>query len=560
MFQLLTELYIENLAVIKNESINFGDKLNVFTGETGAGKSILISGINAILGNRVTKDIVRNGTKKAFVSATFSFVSDDVASKLKEFGFNLEDGTLIVSREINSDGGSVARINSRPANISILKEIGQNLINIHGQHDNQILLLPENHINILDEFAENKDAIFDYKNTFRELQEIARVIKKTYTNEENKNRRIEELNEIIEQFSEFNFVETDEIEIEEKFARWKNSSEIIASLKKAAYILNGDDEEKGIVLLCDDAAEELGNKELLVPELTNLKQRLKNVSIELDDIYSEVSHIEKDFDLDEEKFADLKNKFEQLTKIKRKFGPTLREALEKYQAALDELSILENAEEKIEQLLEQKDNLLKEVTKKAEKLSNLREKAAKKFISTVENELKFLDMPNVKFDISHAKGKLTINGMDSMEFLISVNKGEPPKPIVKIASGGELSRIMLAFKAVLAEKDNVPTLIFDEIDTGVSGRAAGKIGVKLEEIGKHRQVLCVTHLAQIAVMADTHLNIEKKNVGNSTVTTVKILAENDRKYEIARIMGGDKITDLMLKNAEELIVSSKNSL
>lgn len=555
---MLSELYINNLAVIKQATIQFGKNLNVFTGETGAGKSILINGINAVLGQRTSKEIVRSGADKSVIIALFTSITGDTKSKLQECGVDYENDEISVTREIFSDGGSVARINSRPVAVSVLREIGQTLINIHGQHDNQVLLSPENHIAILDDYAELNDKLQDYKSCFKELQDTARKIKKLIQSEEDIKKKAESLNEFISQYEQLDIKENEDQEVDKQFKLLENSALLTQTITQVLVLLNGDDEDiKGVITLSSEANEKLQPMTDLLPELEGLSKRLKAANIEIDDISGELSHMISQLDFDAENFDYLTQRRDEINKIKRKYGPLLDDVIDKYNSAVEEISIIDSNEFEIGKLNEKKEKLLLSVTEKAKKLSDLREIAVKKFIKNVENELKFLDMPNVKLDVLLTKGKLTINGMDTIEFLISANIGEPPKPIAKIASGGELSRIMLALKSVLADKDNIPTLIFDEIDSGVSGRAAQKIGIKLDELGKLRQVLCVTHLSQIAVMADTHLCIEKKVIDNTTQTSVKELSFEDRKYEIARIMGGDNITDLMLKNAEELIVNSK---
>ncbi len=554
---MLRELYIENLAVIKKASISFCNNLNIFTGETGAGKSILINGINAILGQRTTKDIVRTGCDKAVISAFFSDVPKDTLDKLHEYGLSCEDNQITITREISSDGGSVARINMRVVNITVLKEIGETLINIHGQHDNQILLKPEKHIEILDNFGSLGDILNDYRECFKILQDTAREINNLVINEKEKDLRIKELQEHITDIKELEISENEDKEIEDEFNHSKNFSRLFEGLNSSNILLCGNDDISGSIVDVDNSAEKLIAMVDIMPELEPLSKRLKDASIELDDISSEISHMISKIDISPERFEYISKRRESLNKIKRKYGPELSDVINFYNKCVSELEQLTGNESKIETLKEKKSMLLNEVTQKAKNISVAREQASERFIEQVTNELAFLDMPSVKLEVLQTKGKLTVHGMDNIEFLISANIGEPPKPIAKIASGGELSRIMLALKNVLADKDNIPTLIFDEIDTGVSGRAAQKIGIKLEEISKFRQVLCVTHLAQIAVMADNHLYIEKNVVDNATVTQVTTLDFNDRKKEIARIMGGDNITDLMLKNAEELITTSK---
>ena len=553
---MLKELYIENLAVIEKANISFDDKLNVFTGETGAGKSILINGINAVLGQRTTKDIVRSGTDKAFVSAMFTDISDEVVNKLSELGFSADDKTVILSREISSDGGSIARINSRPSTVSALHDIGNLLINIHGQHDNQILLSPERHIDIIDSFGELESQIEDYRASFKNLQDISRKIKEINLSLDEKNKRIAYLSDIVDEIGDLELKEGEDIAIEEEFRLASNSEMISKSVSLSCSALTGDDSSSVSDVLYD-VIDRLSQFSDISEEISSLCERLNSAKIEIDDISSELSSFRNKIDVNPERLQYLSNRRDEIIKITRKYGE-LPEVIKLYNSAAEELVMLSDSDEQTSALNEEKQRLLSEVTEKAKVLSKSREAAAKRFIMDVSKELEFLNMPGVTLDFTHEKGKLTINGMDTMELLISANAGEPPKPIAKIASGGELSRVMLALKSVIAEKDNIPTMIFDEIDTGVSGRAAQKIGIKLSEIGKIRQVLCVTHLAQIAVMADNHLLIEKNTVDDRTVTSVKQLDFDGRKYEIARIMGGENITDLMLENASELL-KSKNS-
>lgn len=553
---MLKELYIENLAVIEKAVIPIESGLNVFTGETGAGKSILINGINAVLGQRISKDIVRSGCKKAVISALFS-VGNGIVSKLREYGIDCEDGELIITREINYDGGNVARINSRSVNVSLIREIGQQLVNIHGQHDNQILLSPEKHIEILDAFGELENDVLDYHKDFKELQSISRKIKQLSIDETAKKRRITELKELVEEIDGMNITEDEDKIVEEEYQLLKNSASLRQVVFEVVSMLTGNDDEEGVDSVLLDAVRTLSMNSELHKNFEELGERINAASIEISDISQELTAIVDALDLDPKRFEYLTERREELRKIMRKYGPELSDVIKLLEDSENELERLENGDNAVSQLINKRQELLESVTRKAKKLSEKRKKAAEKFISQVTSELEFLNMPNVKLQVSHTTGKLMANGMDNIEFLISANLGEEPKPIAKIASGGELSRIMLALKSVLAEKDDIPTLIFDEIDTGVSGRAAQKIGMKLREISTHRQVLCVTHLAQIAIMGDNHLLIEKNTDSDRTVTTVSTLDSNRRKYEIARIMGGDNISELLLKNAEEMLNSVK---
>ncbi|HOV40502.1 MAG TPA: DNA repair protein RecN [Oscillospiraceae bacterium] len=552
---MLSEIYIENLAVIQKAIIPIGSNLNVFTGETGAGKSILINGINAVLGQRITKDIVRTGAEKAIITALFKNIPKPAKDKLDEFGISYEDDEIAVSREIFADGGSVARINGRTSTVAVLKELGEVLINIHGQHDNQILLSPEKHLEILDKFGGLEVMLADYRDSFKRLQEIAKKINKLSANEAEKAQKIEMLSYKIEEIGALEIDEEQDALVEEEFLAAENSDRISKALAFSRLLIEGDENTSGTVEQIENAISELLPYSEILPKVSQIISRLENAKIELEDIAGELYSLGDKIDLDSERFDYLSRRREELIKIKKKYGPELKDVINTYQAAVEELQGLQNSSVEIEELKKEKKALLDEVTEKAKKLSKARGNAAKTFIEQVASELSFLDMPNVKLEVAHQKGKLTLNGMDGIEFLISANLGEPPKPISKIASGGELSRIMLALKNVIADKDDIPTLIFDEIDTGVSGRAAQKIGIKLAQIAKIRQVLCVTHLAQIAAMADNHLLIEKNAIEGRTVTNVTKLDFEGRKREIARIMGGDNISPLMLQSAEQMLKS-----
>ena len=549
---MLSELYIENLAVIEKATIDFSDKLNVFTGETGAGKSILINGINAILGQRVTKDIVRTGTDKAVISALFTDIGDNVLQVLDELGISAEDGQLFLTREIRSDGGSVARVNSRAVNVSVLKAIGETLVTIHGQHDNQILMAPERHIEILDSYAESEALIEDYHSSFRELQSIAKKINKIKTEQSKKEFRMAELADIVEEINALNIHEGEDKEIEAELNISKNAVAISEALYMAKQLLSGDDDTDGAVEMTQRASKSVEGYTDIMTEISPIYDRLSSAAIEMEDISEEIGSLLDSLDIDPKRYDYLNQRSDELRRIMKKYGPELDDVLTTLENSQNELDELSGAEQSLDELNKEKERLLAEVSKKAKALSDHRKKAGERFVSQVTEELEFLNMPKVKLVVQQKTGKLTINGMDSIEFLISANLGEEPKPIAKIASGGELSRIMLALKNVIAEKDSIGTLIFDEIDTGVSGRAAQKIGIKLKQISRLRQVLCVTHLAQMAVMADNHLLIEKNIQGDRTVTTVRTLDHEQRKYEIARIMGGENITEQYLKDADNM--------
>lgn len=557
---MLAELYIENLAVIEKASIRFTKDLNVFTGETGAGKSILINGINAILGQRITKDIVRTGADKAVITAVFTDVSDECVQMLEQGGFGIDDGQLFLEREVRSDGGSVARINNRPVNISLLRQIGEMLVNIHGQHDNQILLSADKHIKILDSYAEAQEMLEDYQQSFHKLQKLAKQINQLKMNDKQKQFRISELYDICNEIENLDLKQDEDKLIENELALSKNAVALSEAIYASNTIIAGNDDTSGVienVSLANDSIEEYSD---IMPEISALSERLSSAKIELQDISQELDSILDKLNVDPKRYDWLNQRSDDIRRICKKYGPELADVFRTLEDSKKELDSLENSEQDIQKLENEKKELLTDVSRKAMELSKFRKDAAKRFVEQVTGELEFLNMPNVRIVVDNKPGKLTVNGLDNIEFLISANIGEEPRPLAKIASGGELSRIMLALKNVIAEKDSINTLVFDEIDTGVSGRAAQKIGMKLKQIAKFRQVLCVTHLAQIAVMADNHMLIEKSIIGERTVTTVKKLDEDQRRYEVARIMGGDNITPLLLENAGQLIDDARKGV
>ena len=553
---MLRELHIENLAVIENATVALGPNLNVFTGETGAGKSILIGGINAVLGQRVSRDMVRSGAEKAYISAVFDAVPEEVSALLREAGIGPEDD-LIISREISADGRSTARINSRAVSVSVIKSVGDLLINIHGQHDSQVLLDPSKHLGILDGFARDEAVLEDYRASFRELQSVAREISGLKQSEREKSRRSAYLQSVVDDIRPLAIEKGEDDAVEERFKIIDNAVELSQAVRAAVTLLSGGDDSDGAGGLIESAFSELSENEELMPKLKPLCERLGSVSIEVGDISDELSKLLDSLDIDSSEYARLSARRDDLNRIKRRYGPTLDDVIKLYEDSAAELEMLEGSEAELEELSKKRDSLLASVSKKAEALSALRKEAAERFRREVEGELKFLNMPDVKIETRFERGKLTSSGMDGVEFLISANRGEEPKPMAKIASGGELSRIMLALKCVLADRDGIPTLIFDEIDSGVSGRAAQKIGIKLREISRGRQVICVTHLAQIAIAGDDHILIEKHSEGDRTSTEIKRLDFEGRKLEIARILGGDNITETVLRDAEEQLLSAK---
>ena len=545
---MLKELSIENLAVIPAAVIPLEGKLNVFTGETGAGKSILIHGIQAVLGQRIRKDMVRSGCKKAVISALFSPIAEDTAAILAEYGYDAEDGNLLLSREISADGGSIGRVNGRTAPVTVLRLLGETLVNIHGQHDNQILLRPERHLEVLDRFGDDDTLLQAYRTEFQALQSVARQLNQMKKEELHKANRLKALRTVIEDISPLDIQPDEDTLLEQQFLAASRAEETAALTETIRRMLTDGDENISDALASACALlQQLAAKS---EDAKSLADRLQTVNIELRDIADELSAFGGDM-LSPAAFAALEKRRNALNTLMVRYHTDADGLRRQLEDAAAEIEHIEQSADAMEQLAAEKQRLLHSVTAHAKALTAHRTKLAAQFANRVGEERANLDMPRVQLVVSLTQGKLTPNGMDHAEFLISANPGEPPKPIAQIASGGELSRMMLALKAVIAQRDAIPTLIFDEIDTGVSGRAAQKIGIKLREIAMHRQVICVTHLAQLAVQAQHHLLIEKQSDDTSTQTKVIPLDSTGRIREIARIMGGSHASDLLLQTAEE---------
>lgn len=548
---MLAELEIENLAVIAHARIPFSPHLNVFTGETGAGKSILIHGIHAVLGQRVTRDIVRTGCKKAVITALFTKLSPAVCAKLDALSISHEDDELLLTREIAADGGSAARVNGHTTTVSVLREIGSTLINIHGQHDNQVLLSPECHLQILDAFGGDDTRLHRYQESFRALQQTAKRLNHLGKLEQEKAHRRQYLRQLVQDVEDLGLEAGEESALEEELELLQHVGGISSALQNAEELLSGEESGGTAVDRTEEAAEELSAIAELRSDFSALYERLNTVRIEVEDIAAECRNLREQLDMDPARYAQVTKRLQEIRALGKQYQCTGDELMQQYQQAEEELQQMQGDAAEIEALREEKKQLLEQVSTQAKELSEYRAQLLERFAAQVTEQLAFLNMPNVVLTGKHTMGKLTIHGMDNLEFLISANRGEEPRPLARIASGGELSRIMLALKCVIADRDSIPTLIFDEIDTGVSGKAAQKIGMKLREVGQLRQVLCVTHLSQIAVMADHHLMIEKQTDCGRTETHVMPLTEEGRIREIARIMGGENPSELLLRSAQE---------
>lgn len=547
---MLKTLDIENIAVIEKASVNFSGGLNVLTGETGAGKSIVVDSINAIMGERTSRELVRYGADNAYVSAYFDDICDSALNKLKEFDIELEeDNSLLISRKISANGKSLCKVNGKTVTVSMLKEICSYLVNVHGQHDSQALLNPDLQYNYIDMLLEDKSVLSDYKETFKKLISVRRKLKSFAKNEDNKESLLELLNFQIEELEKADIKVGEREELTQKRALIQKSEDIIKSLNLAISVINGDDENIGIEQACADVSRTL----FKFDETKDVYDVFNDINDKLELAKDKAEALLLSIDFSPEEIEMIDEKLDLYYKFSNKYGQTEQEMLDYLEKAKEKRNSILFADEKLNRLNEEYENLLNITVKLADKLSVERKKTAKVFEENVKQELAFLDMPKMQFYVDFNKGNLSSTGYDKIEFLISANPGEPPKSLSKVASGGELSRIMLAIKNMISYNDTIGTLIFDEIDTGVSGRASQKIGLKLKSVSKNTQVICVTHSAQIASNADEHFLIQKKFNDNKTFTCVTPLDFDGRKQELARIMGGLEITDTLLQSAEELL-------
>lgn len=547
---MLKTLDIENIAVIEKASVDFSGGLNVLTGETGAGKSIVVDSINAIMGERTSRELVRYGADNAYVSAYFDDICDSALNKLKEFDIELEeDNSLLITRKISANGKSLCKVNGKTVTVSMLKEICSYLVNVHGQHDSQALLNPDLQYNYIDMLLEDKSVLSDYKETFKKLISVRRKLKSFAKDEDNKESLLELLNFQIEELEKADIKVGEREELTKKRALIQKSEDIIKSLNLAISVINGDDENIGIEQACADVSRTL----FKFDETKDVYDVFNDINDKLELAKDKAEALLLSIDFSPEEIEMIDEKLDLYYKFSNKYGQTEQEMLDYLEKAKEKRNSILFADEELNRLNEEYENLLNITVKLADKLSAERKKNAKIFEEKVKKELAFLDMPKMQFYVDFNKGNLSSTGYDKIEFLISANPGEPPKSLSKVASGGELSRIMLAIKNIISYNDTIGTLIFDEIDTGVSGRASQKIGLKLKSVSKNTQVICVTHSAQIASNADEHFLIQKKFNDNKTFTCVTPLDFEGRKQELARIMGGLEITDTLLQSAEELL-------
>lgn len=553
---MLSNLQIENIAVIKSASIDFENGFNVMTGETGAGKSIVIDSLNAILGERTSRELIRSGADSASVCAEFQNVGDNVKNELEKLGIEKDD-TLIVSRKLTPDGKNVCRINGMPATVSMLKALGVQLVNIHGQLDNQSLLSPETHCSFIDKLAGSGRELKEFKELYSLYIKKENELKSLNTDVNEKNRRLDILNYQIEEIQKADIRPGEKDELTEKLGFLRNAEKVLDLLHTAYAALNGDGEMPGAADIAADAASKLLSAADYSSDFTETANGVNDAAMNLSAYTEELRDKIYSLDYDPNETERAEERLDVIYRLFQKYGDSEEDILAYLENAEKERDALSFSDERAEQLRAETEKAYNEALDAAKKLSEIRIEAGKKFSADVERELAFLDMPSVRFIVNDSVGGLYENGIDNIEFLLSANAGEEPKPLSKIASGGELSRIMLAIKCVLSELDDIDTLIFDEIDSGVSGRAALKIAAKMKELSKTHQVICVTHLAQIAAFADEHKLISKEEKDGRTYTCIASLDYNGRKYELARIMGGLTVTQSILNSAEELLSSAE---
>lgn len=552
---MLELLHIENIAIIEAADIEFAPGFNALTGETGAGKSIVIDSLSAVLGQRTSRELIRTGAEKAFVSAAFSGMAPELT---EELGIQPEaDGTLLLQREIQTDGKNVCRINGRPVTVGQLRALGARLLNIHGQHDGQQLLDEEQHIVYLDSFGRVESLAITYAEKYKNFTDIRRQIGALQMDEAEKARRVDTLQYQIEELRRAKLTPGEEEELTARRGMLRNAEKFLGAVAGADYALNGDDSGGGALSALRQAQDALGGVRHLDDAFGQLYERLGEAYSEVYDIAATVEDKRGELDVSPGELDRVESRMDLLYRLKKKYGATVEDMLD-YQARCEaELAQIEDAGDTLARLEQALSKAEKEARQAAQALSDARKAAADRLTAQILTELQQLDMGKIRFAVDFAEKPLDSDGMDTVRFLMSANVGEELRPIYKIASGGELARIMLAMKNVLSEQDHVGTMVFDEVDTGVSGRAAQKVAEKMARISRRKQVLCVTHLPQLAAMADTHFSVEKGERGGRTYTEVRRLDREQRRRELARLTGGSHVSQTMLDGAEELLVQAE---
>ena len=552
---MLSSLQIENVAVIQKANVHFEKGLNVLTGETGAGKSILIDSINAILGNRTSKDLVRTGAAKAVIRAAFDDVPEAVLDSLEKAGYE-RSSALMLSREITAEGKSSCRINGMPATAAVLRELCGGLININGQHDSVGLLNPAHHEGILDAYAQNRAEYQDYYAVYRELVKVKRELDAQITDESEKQRRIDLLSYQVQEIDDAALTAGEEQTLESRRKVLANASTIRDKIAQCYALLSGDDETPGAVDLLGEASNAVDAAAQLDGELSASAGQLLDLYYNAKDAAADLIGRLDTYDTNDAELDEIEQRIDLIYKLKRKYGDTVEDILAFGEKARQELGLIQSSQERVEHLQAEQHRLYVLAREKAETLTQTRLKAFEELNKRISGTLDFLNMPGVRMALHHARGPLASHGQDSIEFYISTNPGEDPKPLAKIASGGELSRITLAIKNAMADKDAVPTVIYDEIDSGVSGKAASRIGEVLRQSAEGHQILCITHTAQIAALADCHLLIQKNIANERTYTEIHPLDEEGRVDALAHIISGDHVTELSRANAREMLAQA----
>ena len=555
---MLSSLQIENVAVIQKAEVHFEPGLNVLTGETGAGKSILIDSINAILGNRTSKDLVRTGAAKAVIRAAFEQVPPAVLDKLEQSGYERSEA-LLLSREITAEGKSSCRINGMPATAAVLRELCGGLININGQHDSVGLLNPAHHLGILDDYAQNRTVFQEYYTLYRELVQVKRELDTLITDEAEKQRKIDLLQYQVQEIEDAGLTAGEEQTLENRRKVLSNASAIRDRLAQSYALLSGSDDAAGAVDLLGEASNAVDAAAQLDPALSAAAGQLLDLYYNAKDVAADLIGRLDAYDTNDAELDEVEQRLDLLYRLKRKYGSTVEDVIVFGQKAREELDNIQHSQQRYDALQAEKLRLYAKAREKAEVLTQTRLKAFEELNTRISGTLNFLNMPGVRMTLRHTRGPLASHGQDSVEFYISTNPGEAPKPLAKIASGGELSRITLAIKNAMADKDAVPTVIYDEIDSGVSGKAAGRIGEVLRQSAQGHQILCITHTAQIAALADCHLLIQKNVSNERTYTEIHPLDENGRVEALARLISGDHVTELSRANAREMLQECKHS-
>ena len=555
---MLSSLQIENVAVIQKAEVHFEPGLNVLTGETGAGKSILIDSINAILGNRTSKDLVRTGASKAVIRAAFEQVPSAVLDKLEQSGYERSEA-LLLSREITAEGKSSCRINGMPATAAVLRDLCGGLININGQHDSVGLLNPAHHLGILDDYAQNRTVFQEYYTLYRKLVQVKRELDALITDEAEKQRKIDLLQYQVQEIEDAGLTAGEEQTLENRRKVLSNASAIRDRLAQSYALLSGSDDAAGAVDLLGETSNAVDAAAQLDPALTAAAGQLLDLYYNAKDVAADLIGRLDAYDTNDAELDEVEQRLDLLYRLKRKYGSTVEDVIAFGQKAREDLDSIQHSQQRYDALQAEKLRLYAKAREKAEVLTQTRLKAFEELNTRISGTLDFLNIPGVRMTLRHPRGPLASHGQDSVEFYISTNPGEAPKPLAKIASGGELSRITLAIKNAMADKDAVPTVIYDEIDSGVSGKAAGRIGEVLRQSAQGHQILCITHTAQIAALADCHLLIQKNVSNERTYTEIHPLDENGRVEALARLISGDHVTELSRANAREMLQERKHS-